>query len=299
MRIGCRTRIILNSPFSILNFKREFHLHGEVAVSQVHHLGHQGGSVALAQEAGHIGLYHEFLSGDELPFQRAGGQLLRPRQSLHVPLRQQVGDDEAVAHCAVPVGSKGRLEEGQGAEIGAHVGLLLRDTSCFCRRLNGIHHRSLFHLDIILHNFQVRRHLWFQHCGILDRSALAHSAIPCHHAALTAGSSISHASHRGHDVLHRCAGHRQHVSPTPASMVEGGEIPSAWAFALIIDVFAMRDKQVVPLAITPIEVIRQSHSRIGLGVAPGEPRKRVAAVAIVVQSRVVHAQQQRELRIEN
>ena len=80
-------------------------------------------------------------------------------------------------------------------------------------------------------------------------------------------------------------------------MIQGGEIPSTRRLAFIAQIFACRHKQVVPRTVLPRIVKHHPISRNRPVVTPGEERKGVAAEAVVVQSRVIHSQQQGKLSI--
>ena len=173
----CRTRIILNSQFSILNFKAYFHGHG--GVGEVGDFGADFDGVALTQEAGHKGLHHQLLLRLDGAVEGAYLEAVAPGKALQVPLGEGVGQGEGDADATLLVAAQGRLEEGEGAEVLPQGG-------------RGVGGGAV----------EIEGGTYLGYClfGHIYARALADTAMHRHHAILATGSA--HTCHGGNDTLH-------------------------------------------------------------------------------------------------
>ena len=106
--------------------EQQLYLHGYLSTLRFHYFGHKGEAVALAEEAGHVGLHHEGFGGDKGFVEGADFEVAAHSEAADVPAREEFGNGEAVGGGAGAVGAHVGGEECQGAEVLAqlHLGVV-------------------------------------------------------------------------------------------------------------------------------------------------------------------------------
>ena len=158
--------------------------------------GRDGGLVALADEARHVGLYHHVLLGHGLALQVAVAHILRMRQAHEAPGGQALRQGELQADDTVLVGRQLRVEECCLVEVLAQLhllgsGLAAVSLGALCRRRLGIHHLLGYHHFV--HGGRLFRHIAAYG---LHHHAGSHRRISGQHPPIAVATDIDMSEHR-------------------------------------------------------------------------------------------------------